>query len=346
MQLLRPATRETLPSYLSRLAASKGVTTGDLAHDLGGSMKRFLQADEAAVDALARWAQLFATEVEEMLSWTGVPIGNIRLHFRGASVGSRALRKPAVQGCPVCLREDAATNPAEPLSAMVMRGHWQMREVCVCLRHGRSLVTLWTEQELLRRLDFQFQLSAILDSILSSELDGAEIEPTPFDSWLDDRLLGRLDRTWLAPHGAAASAMFCRKFGEGMGGGTASDDPIRKRHWAVAKGFTVVGIGPDEVRTYLLDLARGADTVADPVKTAHGGMIFALESHLRDDPGFDIFRDVLRDAVLDLWPVGAGDHGTREAAGALSAAFRNDRSRRTWHSGAPAEADAGRRWCP
>ncbi|WP_256947365.1 TniQ family protein [Haematobacter genomosp. 1] len=146
---MRTAPRETLPSYLSRLAASKGVTTGDLAYDLGVSMKRFLQADEAAVDALARWAKLSAAEVEEMLSWTGVPIGNVRLQFRGEPVVSRALRNPAVQGCPVCLREDAATNPAEPLSAMVMRGHWQMREVCVCLRHRRLLVTLWTEQELL-----------------------------------------------------------------------------------------------------------------------------------------------------------------------------------------------------
>ncbi|OWJ76407.1 hypothetical protein [Haematobacter genomosp. 1] len=138
---------------------------------------------------------------------------------------------------------------------------------------------------------------------MSGELDGVEIDPTPFDSWLDDRLLGKPDATWLAPHGAAASATFCRKFGEGMAGGTASDDPIQKRRWAVAKAFTVVGEGLDEVRTYLLDLARGADTVADPVKTAHGGTIFALESHLRDDPGFDIFRDVLRDAVLHIWPV-------------------------------------------
>ncbi len=55
------------------------------------------------------------------------------LHFEG-------LRKPVVKGCPACLREDVASDPENPLAAMVMRCDWQMRDMAICLRHQTALV--------------------------------------------------------------------------------------------------------------------------------------------------------------------------------------------------------------
>ena len=308
MLMLRPVPRETLPSYLSRLAASKGVQTPEFSYDLAGAFKRFLRCDPDVVRMLKNWARLSDRDMDEMLSWTGTPLSNLRLQFRGESVISRALRNTVVEGCPDCLREDAEDDPAEPLTQMAMRGDWQMREVTVCLRHNRMLVPLWTENTPLKRFDVQDQLSRILDRIMSGDLDGDRLIPSDFDRWLDDRLSGRNDPTWLAPHGTAASAAFCRRFGQGLVPGADVGNPIRRRHEAAAAGFAVTSRAPDTIMNSLVAASPGASTVSDPVRQAHGQFFFALESHLQTDRSFDIFRNVLREAVLDIWPVAAGAH--------------------------------------
>lgn len=195
MPFLNPVPREILPSYLSRLAASKGVRTPAFAYDLAGAFKWFLQGDSEVVKMLGNWARLSDHDLQEMLSWTGTPVGKIRLQFRGEPVISRALNNPVVEGCPTCLREDAQDNHGEPLVRMAMRGDWQMREVSICLRHCRLLVSLWTETGPLQRFDVQDQLSNILDRIMSGELDGDSVIPSNFDQWLDDRLSGASDPT-------------------------------------------------------------------------------------------------------------------------------------------------------
>ncbi|MDF3606666.1 TniQ family protein [Paracoccus sp. DMF-8] len=301
----RPAERETLPSYLSRLAASKGVATPEFAYDLKGSFNRFLNCDPEMIEALSVWARLTPHDTGELLSWTGVRAGNVRLDYRGDTVISRALRNPIVRGCPTCLREDATRAPSEPTSAMVMRGDWQLREVSICLRHHMLLVPLWTEDRPEGRFDMQFQLSLILDRIMSGQLDGAGVEPSSFDLWLDDRLSRRPDQTWLAPHSTSATAAFCRMFGAGLI--PEKENPIAHQHAACAAGYDVVKQGPDAIKARLTKMSFEGDGVADGVRQVYHRMLTSLGSHLRDEPAFDVFREILRDAVLDLWPLGAGE---------------------------------------
>jgi hypothetical protein len=63
-----PVHRETLPSFLSRLAAVNGVGAADFAVDLGFSIKRFLNLEEDAVQALAAAGGLDAAAVADLLS--------------------------------------------------------------------------------------------------------------------------------------------------------------------------------------------------------------------------------------------------------------------------------------
>lgn len=305
MTQLRPADRETLPSYLSRLAASKGVATSEFAYDLKGSFNRFLICDPEMIEALSVWARLAPHDTGELLSWTGVRVGNVRLDYRGDTVISRALRNPIVRGCPACLREDAARVPSEPTSAMVMRGDWQLREVSICLRHHMFLVPLWTENRPVRRFDMQFQLRLILDQIMSGQIDGAHVEPSSFDLWLDDRLSGRPDQTWLAPHSTSAAAAFCRMFGAGLI--PAEADPIAHQHAACAAGFDIVRHGPDAIKAKLIQLSFEGDGVGDGVRQVYHRMFTTLGRHLNEEPAFNVFRDILREAVLDLWPLAAGE---------------------------------------
>lgn len=97
----------------------------------------------------------------ELLSWTGVRTGNVRMEFRREFYVSRALRNPVMRGCPICLRNDAAGTVGLAHGAMAMRGNWQLREVTLCVRHGHPLVPLWQASSLSDRFDIGARLSEI-----------------------------------------------------------------------------------------------------------------------------------------------------------------------------------------
>ena len=95
----KPVPRETLPSFLSRLAAVNGVGAADFAVDLGFSIKRFLNLEGDAVRALAGAGGLDDAAVADLLSWTGTGVGDVRIEFRGEVFVSRSAQ-PADAGPP------------------------------------------------------------------------------------------------------------------------------------------------------------------------------------------------------------------------------------------------------
>ncbi|WP_211301071.1 TniQ family protein, partial [Aliiruegeria haliotis] len=122
-----PKHRETVPSFLSRMAAMNGVSATDFALDMGFSIKKIVSLDEDALNDLATCGGLTGAQLEELVSWTGRSIGEVRMTFRDEVFVTRAVRNPIIRGCPVCLREDveeAESNSANPLTQMTMRGDW------------------------------------------------------------------------------------------------------------------------------------------------------------------------------------------------------------------------------
>ena len=195
---LRPEPRETVPSFISRLAASKGVTADNFCLDMGVSLKRLVLLDVEAVTALGRWGSLSDADLKELLSWTGVPVGNVRMTFRGEVMVSRALRNPILRGCRSCLVENIRHHPAEPKLTMVMKGDWQFRDTCVCLKHRALLTELWTEQTPVRRFDVGARLEEMLGLLLQKSDNQPDLVLSAYDLWLDRRLASGDDPTWMA----------------------------------------------------------------------------------------------------------------------------------------------------
>lgn len=104
-----PAQREPLYSYLSRIAATWRATVPDLAYDIGGAFKRLLEQDREAIEDFTSWVGLTTDQKNELLSWTAMRAGEIRMVFRGELFMSRAIVNPVMRGCPICLREDASS---------------------------------------------------------------------------------------------------------------------------------------------------------------------------------------------------------------------------------------------
>ncbi|SHJ58344.1 TniQ protein [Palleronia salina] len=241
-----------------------------------------------------------------MLSWTGVRVGNVRMRFRGELFVSRALRNPIVRGCPVCLREDALQHDGPNTAAMVMRGDWQLREVDLCVRHGHPLIPLWKEQAPRDRNDIKKRLEEIEGDILAGRLDQAEVAPSAYDLWLDDRLRDGRDGTWLKGQPLFAATTFIRLLGQALlpdvePKGRRSD---RESH---AVGFDIARNGEATIRQALDRLAAAATGHLDEPRKAFGAMYSALSNDYLEEVGFDNFRRCLRECILDHWPVAPGE---------------------------------------
>ncbi|MBU2936466.1 MULTISPECIES: TniQ family protein [Pacificibacter] len=301
-----PAPRETLYSYLARLAAVWQTDARDLAYDMGAPYNRLLDQDEDAIEALAGWANLIPDVTDELLSWTGVRAGNVRMQFRGELFISRALRNPVMRGCPVCLRKDTSNAKGPAFSAMVMRGDWQFREVNLCVRHGHPIVPLWETKAIKDRFDIGARLREIEEKILSGGFDQPRLEPSNYDLWLDRRLEDGDDNTWFKDQPVHIVAPLCRLIGQATSRlGTSNGAVISTL--AHSAGFDVVVQGKGAIRATLDQIASTATKSSDEPRKIFGMLYSQLDRDYRNEPGFHPFRSLLRECVLDHWPRAAGD---------------------------------------
>ncbi len=301
-----PIHRETLYSYLARLAAVWQTEAPELAYDIGAPFKLLLDQDETALETLADWAGLQPEAFAEMLSWTGVRAGNVRMQFRGELYTSRALRNPVMRGCPICLQDDAAKADDQASTAMVMRGHWQMREASLCVQHAHPLVQLWEASAPRVRYDIGARLQEIEADILSGVLDRPRRTPTAYDLWLDRRLEDGSDDTWLKDHPVFAITTLCRFLGEILLKHDAAEH-ARINSAVHAAGFDVFVNGKDAIRAALDQIARCASGSLQEPSTVFGKLFSDLRRLYAAEESFDFFRDTLRDCILANWPIAAGE---------------------------------------
>ena len=212
-------------------------------------------------------------------------------------------------GCPVCLREDAEAHHGIAIEAMVMRGDWQLREASICVRHCHPLVFLWKEMALEKRYDIGSQLRQVAPQILSGALDQQRVIPTSYDLWLEGRLGDGQDQTWLGGCSLYAATTFCRLLGVELLRMTncADHDDFRKLHAARAAGFDVARQGEAAIRSAFNDLAQHADGMLDEPKKAFGQIFSKLRNDYALEAAFDPFRKILRECILDVWPLAAGE---------------------------------------
>lgn len=302
---VEPVDRETLPSLFSRMAILNGTDAVNFALDLGITFRRILEQDEEAVAIFAERAGLSATQLAELLSWTGERIGDVRMRFRKEVFVSRALRNPIIRGCPHCMREHAADQP-HPLRHIALRGDWLCRGVDICHQHLHPLVPLWSRSRPIERDDIGARLAEILPGLRAGSFDCVRIDPTDYDLWLDKRLSQGIaaDKTWLASQPVFAAITICEFIGAALlrKKGEAPDDRRAK-----ATGFTFVSQGPDGIRAALDILMRSQDGGHIVTQGELGPLFKHLKSIYLDDDAFAIFRGILRDYFLEIWPLAPGD---------------------------------------
>lgn len=291
------------------MAAINGLRSADFAVDMGFAQRKIIDQNPEALERLFDLAGLSGFDRQNLLSWTGQKAGNVRMSYRGEIIVSRAIRNPIVRGCPVCLREDAAQNKADPVGEMVMRGDWQFQAVQVCIKHRQPLIQLWQENRPGARYDISQRLREVKDAIVNGRLDQPEIQPTEFDRWLALRLQTGEDQTWLATQTLFAATTFCSLLGHQLSN-KASDDKSGdyeiEQHAAYAAGFEVASKGEDEIRKALNALAANASGEKDQPYKAFGALYSRLSREYSDDDSFVSFRQLLRNCILGNWAFPSG----------------------------------------
>lgn len=303
-----PKSRETFYSFVGRLAAVNGVSLQDFLNDFGLPKNGFFALHGDVVKAIAQLADLDPLQIGEMSSWTGLHLEGVRMAYRGEQIVSRAIRNPDVRGCPDCLREDA-NGSSESTNAMAMRGHWLLRHSRVCLIHDKLLVPLWSVTRPALRDDIQARLAEIALSIEEGAITATAVIPSAFDRWLDHRLETMADDSWLGGHPLHVVATMCDLIGKMVAQNNDDADQVTKDirlHRSYAEGFDYMMRGQAAVET-LIDRQISDRGPTDGPQKVFQPLYRKLGEILTYDPGFDYFRDLLRERVLDTWPIAAGE---------------------------------------
>ena len=304
-----PQDRETLPSFLSRMAAVNGTSALKFCSDMGVSYRGLIKLNAADLKNFADLSALTEAQISELVSWTGQAIGDIRMRFRGEIFVSRALRNPTMRGCPACLKEDLDTEPGAPSRRMVMRGDWQLRDATICVRHQHPLIDLWHDTSLPSRMNIGAHLDLLKDQIGNGTRAGVAVAPSPYDRWLDARLASGTDDTWLSDQPLYAATTFIRLLGTEL---------VRQDLWknpdlceteraAQAAGFDVLSRGPAAIRAALEQLAARAPAGTSTPNKAFGQLYRDMaRAHLEDEL-FTDFRAIMREVILENWPIASGE---------------------------------------
>lgn len=190
-----------------------------------------------------------------------------------------------------------------------MRGDWQLREVTLCLKHRHLLVPLWTADNQYARYDFAVRFKVIEQDLLAGTMDRPACDPTEYDLWIDRRLEDGEDPTWLVNHGLYPATAFCRLLGMELLRLQADpgQDDIHRLRAAQQAGFAVARQGEAAVSAAFMALVEASGGKREEPKAVFGHLHTKLRTDYAHDPAFDPFRHLLRDCILSVWPVAAGE---------------------------------------
>ncbi|RRH73811.1 TniQ family protein [Falsigemmobacter faecalis] len=301
-----PVERETLPSYVSRVAHSFGVSVNTFLNDAGLG-RNFCARPErsAALEDFKQITGLRSEAVDMLLRWTGVGVDETHLVFADAVMNTRSLRNPVVRGCMACLRDDImAGHLARPLTSAVYRGHWQLRDCFVCLRHSRLLDTLWSETMMTRRYDIGQNIAELLPGLWAAEPEKSEIIPTSFEHWQDSRLAGTSSDSWLDQQCLHATITLAPLFGADiLALSLDAATSVEQMRLAQQVGYEVMTGGAAAISDALTDLALTKSSPAAAFKH----LFRKLSWGQTPEAGYQPFRSILREICLKHWAYGEGE---------------------------------------
>lgn len=281
----------------------------ELVKDIGISFKAFIDCETATLEEFRGWSRVSDTDWDNLLSWTGVRLADVKMQFRGEEFGTRSIRSPVMRGCPLCLAEDIQMDKGNPLQEMHLRGEWQIRWMHTCQDHDLPLVTLWEERTVRRRYNIFERFKELRPSITAENLQLPKEPKSTFEGWLFTRLLEGNDDTWFSDKSLYASAYFCDLLGghlQWLRSGQVGR-PKRNDRDALSIGFEASAFGLSDLEIALEEMASFVTSGRESRFRAFGDLYYYLDGELSGKQEFEPFREALRNFVSKNWIFTPGD---------------------------------------
>lgn len=301
---LRPD--ETTASFVSRLAFANGVPTiSDLLMDAELTMAGFLKGDPKVFVMIS---DLSGVAVSDLMEQACVPKGLSRYQLRGHHLGKQHLLRGVSRVCPACLRSDTGMRITPEAIAMAYgRTLWVMAAARVCPVHKLALVP---PPEDTAKHEFLDDWLPWMFEVVEGDLDEEIAASGLFEGHIARRLLGDHPEGWASSFPIGALGAICEMVGVSRIHGkmaTLGQLSLAELAIATSAGFELLNDGPSKVFTFFEGLRMSPGKPQDRPQARYGRIYDWLKRGAGSGPEFEPLRDILRQHILDNWPLAAGD---------------------------------------
>lgn len=270
------------------------------------TMAGFLKGDPKV---FAKVSDLSGVAVSDLMRQACVPHGSSRFELLGHDLGKQHLLRGESRICPACIRADTGMQVTpEAIAKAFGRTLWVMASARVCPVHGLALVAPPEEGAKHEFLDAWLPW---MFEVMEGELDLDIAAGGLLEDHLVRRLRGEHPAGWASSFPLGALGAICEMLGVSrVHGKTATLGRLSQAELAIATaaGFELLNDGPTEVLAYFEGLRVDPGKPQDRPQARYGRIYDWLKRGAGSGPEFEPLRGLLRQHILESWPLGAGDY--------------------------------------
>lgn len=297
---------ETTASFVSRLAFANGVpTVADLLLDAEVTMAQFLKGERRAFEALE---ELSGVAADDLMQQAFILVEPHVYEIFGHRIGQQHLLRGESRICPACFRQDTRSQvTSDTMVLSYGRALWAIASARVCPIHKLALVSA---PEASVKHEFVDTWTPWMFEIAEGELDQAIDEGGMYEEHAALRLAGEMPEGWARHFSLGALGAICEILGVSQTHGKAaslrevSTADLAK---AMSKGFRLINAGPTKITAYFEHLRCASGKPQDRPQARYGRIYDWLKRGAGHGPDFEPLRNILRQHILNTWPLGVGE---------------------------------------
>lgn len=298
---------ETIPSFISRLAAANGAAdVHDFCWHAGIAHQALANGDLAEISRLVE----MAVTAREAVQWRHVVRDGLFFELNGERLGRSNFIRHRLRYCPHCFQEDIAGGTGPKMARPYGRLSWCVAFTRVCSKHNIILKT-GAPFEVGGSLDFSRMVAAeMASSGFGTPPDACPV--TSFETYVDARLSGLVPKDrWIDSLPLYVAGRLCECVGATILFGKKYDSSqISDASWirAAEAGYEVVGAGQEAFEIFLKWLHEDFWQRNSPSVGQHlYGRLYDYLNHESGDAAYDSVRRIVYEVAMNDLPVGFGD---------------------------------------
>ena len=307
---------EVTQGYFARIGHFQaGVDAGHFCRFFNLERTDFRDGHERCIEVIAA----LSGKETDLLRLNAIrPVSDGALTLRGEVLGLQVIRRITAKFCPRCLTADEDAAPYLGKGAWRFRWSWLLKPVVGCPVHNTALVSLPAKDPVnafdLRKLFAQHDVDLASTEVFEHVLPGS------LQRYVVSRIADRATASpWLDSQGVAEGVRACEMVGSLIcDGPTAEIKSYTDMDWARVGnvGFNVCCHGPEAILEALskVRLSGGHRSGRAGPQATFGQLFNWLKKSDRVGKEGPI-RDVVRDAIVENFPIGSGEMVLGQAVG-------------------------------